>query len=233
MSENLTVVILRTAWSIESASPPCLKLLAWLKMAGIEHAVTTPKMAPESETGKAPYIVLEDGSFLADSQRIIEHLSKKHNIEMDVHLSAEQQAQALCLRRLFEDHYYFLIFYHRWMIAFDEIKGPYFHKLPALLKPIVPPMIRRQVKRDLTGQGTGKRSFEEVLMEAKVNLDAISVLLGDKDYFFNEPSSIDAVAFGYLENTINTPLESEMMRYAKTKENLVAFCTRFREVYFS
>ncbi len=230
---RLTVVVFKSTWNVESPSPFCLKLLAWLRMANIEHRVSAPRGRPASKTGKAPYLILADGTILADSQRAIEYLSKAHHVQLDTHLSAEQKAHALTLRRLFEDHLYFLLVYQRWVRDFDDIRDPYFSKLPIGVKSIVPPLIRRKVEKMLNGQGTGRRSWAEIVSEAKGDIDAIATELGDGDYFFGQPSSIDAVAFGFLENLLNVPATSEISEYACTKTNLVAFCQRFRAAFFT
>jgi len=227
------VVVFKSKWKVESPSPFCLKLLAWLRMANIEHTVSAPRGRPASKTGKAPYLILADGTILDDSQRAIEYLSKEHNVQLDAHLSAQQTAHALTLRRLFEDHLYFLLVYQRWVRDFDDVRDAYFSKLPVGVKSIVPPLIRRQVEKMLNGQGTGKRSWPEILSEAKADIDAIATWLGERDYFFGRPSSIDAVAFGFLENLLNVPATSEISEHAQTKANLVAFCQRFRAEFFT
>ena len=198
---DLGVVIFNSKWKIESPSPFCLKLLAWLEMAKIPYKTEQPKAAPKSKTGKAPYIILEDGTFIDDSQRCIEFLEKKHSIGMDDFLTPQQNAQSLAFRRLLEDHFYFLLIYQRWVKDFDKVKDAYFGVLPPVVRSIVPVIAKSGVTKSVYLQGTGKRSWSEIVAEAQYNIDALSDFLGEKDFFFTSASSLDAVAFGFLENS--------------------------------
>ena len=58
--------------------------------------------------GKCPWITDDDGTVVADSQFIIEHLIRKHNIEVPP-LSPEDAAVARSMRALVEDNLYFAI----------------------------------------------------------------------------------------------------------------------------
>ena len=53
--------------------------------------------------GKSPWITDDDGEPVSDSQLIIEHLMKKHNIQM-LKLTPEESAVARSLRALVEDN---------------------------------------------------------------------------------------------------------------------------------
>ena len=53
--------------------------------------------------GKSPWITDDDGEPVSDSQFIIEHLMKKHNIQM-LKLTPEESAVARSLRALVEDN---------------------------------------------------------------------------------------------------------------------------------
>ena len=53
--------------------------------------------------GKCPWITDVDGKVIPDSQIIIEHLMKKHNIKM-LELTPEEQAVAKGLRSILEDN---------------------------------------------------------------------------------------------------------------------------------
>ena len=58
--------------------------------------------------GKCPWMTDDDGTEVSDSQFMIEHLIKKHKIEM-LHLSPEDAAVARSMRCLIEDNFYFVM----------------------------------------------------------------------------------------------------------------------------
>ncbi len=58
---------------------------------------------PLGPKGKAPWITDDDGKDYSDSQFIIEHLTKKHNIQM-LKLTPEENAVARGLRAVVEDN---------------------------------------------------------------------------------------------------------------------------------
>ena len=53
--------------------------------------------------GKSPWITDDDGTEIADSQFIIEHLTKKHNIKM-MEMSPQEAAVERAMRALLEDN---------------------------------------------------------------------------------------------------------------------------------
>ncbi len=53
--------------------------------------------------GKCPWITDEDGKAVADSQFIIEHLTKKHNLQ-ELELTPQEAAVARGLRAILEDN---------------------------------------------------------------------------------------------------------------------------------
>lgn len=217
------------AWGVPSASPFCLKLTTWLRLAGIPYRsviADDPRKAPK---GKLPY-VNDEGEVLGDSGIIIERLRNKHAVTLDEHLSVEQRAHAHALCRTFEDSLYFVLVYLRWIAddGWAAIQKPYFGSLPAVVRGFVPRIARRQVRRTLHGQGMGRHSEAEVHGIARADLDAVSATLGDRDYLFGEVSSIDAVAYGFLENLRRFSVASPTRQRIEDDNKLVAYCDRIR-----
>ena len=76
-------------WGIPNISPACMKLETWLRMTGIPYQIAPPDMSAAPK-GKIPYID-DEGTLMGDSTLIIEHLSKKHNKDLDQGLSGAEQ----------------------------------------------------------------------------------------------------------------------------------------------
>jgi glutathione S-transferase len=79
----------------------------------------------------------------------------------------------------------------------------------------------------------GRHSEEVIIGQAKSDLDALSVLLADKAYFFGDaPSSIDACVFGFLGVSLYVDGDNPLYRYSASIENLMQYCERMRHRYF-
>jgi glutathione S-transferase len=234
MSE-LVVHHLAGAWGLPSVSPFCLKLDAYLRIAGIPHkAVTaaTPFAAPK---GKAPWIAHE-GRKIGDSGFIIDYLRTRFKADPDARLSPAQRGMSVALRRLIEENLYWTMVYDRWMVEPNwrvfrsVVLGGVFEPMRSLIAP----MARRGVRAQLKGHGIGLHSAEEIHAIGRRDIAALADVLGDKPYFHgDEPSEIDAVAYGQLANIMRPPIASPVKDDANARANLVAFIDRFRDRYYA
>lgn len=221
------------AWGVPSVSPFCLKLTTWLRMAGVEYESVQSANPTKSPKGKLPYIE-DDGSSIADTTFVIEHLTRKHHLELDAFLDEEQRTNRHLLKRTFEESLYFVFVYLRWMTdgGWREIQEAYFGSMPAVPRLFVPSIARRQVRRTLWGHGIGRHSEAEVNAVGVADIEALSAVLGELDFFFGRPSGIDATAYGFLENIRSFPVASVVRERLLEHENLVAFCDRVRDRYW-
>jgi len=221
-------------WNLPNASPFCMKLETYLRMANLPYEVINVKDPRKAPKGKLPCISI-DGEKIADSSFIIAHLQKTYNITLDNHLNATQKAQALTMRRLIEEHLYWAIVYSRWI---DEKNWPttnkvFFANLPAPMKYLVPFIVRKITQRALYEQGMGRHTQEQIYQLAVDDLQALNVLLGQQQFFFgDEPSSIDASAYAFLANILQSPIASPLQNYVKSQTSLVNYCARMKEKYF-
>ena len=61
----------------------------------------------------------------------------------------------------------------------------------------------------------------------RTDLRAIAVLLGSRPYFFGDgPTTIDAIAYGFLANLFFVPVETELQRIGLEYDNLRLYCER-------
>jgi glutathione S-transferase len=222
------------AFGLSDVSPFCLKLESYLRMAGIPY---TPKPAAfgKAPKGKIPFIE-EDGSFLGDSQLIIEHLKRKHGDTLDAKLSAEDIAQGHLVRRVLEESTYFHVVHERWIT--DEgfrLYKPVFEALfPPVVGKVVVPMIRRGVTKAVHTQGLGRHRPEEILEMGKADVSAVATVLGDKPYLLGEhPTSFDATLYAIIGSIIMFPVDSPLRKYTLGQQNLVRYCERFQQRFFA
>lgn len=220
-------------WNLPSASPFCIKLETYLKLAEIPYksnVIYDPRKAPK---GKLPYI--KDGEkIIADSSLIIEYLKKTYGDKLDGDLTPEQKAIAMSVQRLCEEHLYWIIMYNRWVsdAGWKIVNPVFFGKLSAPLRWFLPEMIRKNIKKACYNHGIGRFTDDERFLLGKQDLDAIVQLLGSKPYFLGDhPTSIDAVLFGFLSPLLNTPVPSQLREYAQQNLVLTAYDRRMQKIF--
>lgn len=221
------------AWGASSVSPFCIKLEAFLKLAEVPYqsAFGDPRKAPR---GKVPWID-DEGTLIADSQRIIEHLVQRHRLTLDDHLTRDQKTHGHALRRMIEEGTYFSMVYGRW--GDDTCWAAYKPVFDALLPPVIGGpiiwMVRRQMLKQLYNQGTARHTPEEIYALANRDFGALSDALGDKPFLFGEaPSSFDATAYAFTISVTAFPADNPIKEFVMSRTNLVSYVDRIQKKYF-
>ena len=222
-------------WGIPfpTAAPFPLKLATWLRMTGLPNEIVVENNPGKGPKGKSPWI--EDGDVrMGDSELIIRYLSEKYGVDPDARLSADDRAQSIAWRRMFEEHYH-QAFEHQLFFGRGghERLAQLVSTLPAVARLIAPPMLRSQARKQLHARGLGRHDEREIIEMGKADLDAASTFLGGRAYFLtDEPTLLDACAFGFLGVTIYVEGDNPLYRHAASLGNLVAFTERMRSRYF-
>jgi glutathione S-transferase len=222
-------------WGLPNASPFCMKLETYLRMAKLPFEKVIVHDPRKSLKGKLPCIS-DDGKKMADSGFIIEYLQHKYSDTSDSHLTEEQKASVLTLRRMLEEHLYWVIVYSRWIderywsIAkeafFGHLKGPLYYLIPRL--------VRKNLRSVLYKQGIGRHSVEEVYQLGIEDLHALSIVLEQHSFCMgDEPTSIDACVYAFLANILQPPLPSPLQDYAKAQKHFLTYCERMKERFYS
>lgn len=224
----LTLYKFGPQWNIADPSPFCVKLESFLKLNNIEYTLsndcirTALSKAPK---GKLPFIEFENGDGMGDSTMIIEELSKRHNIDMEATLSDQQKATSHAFRRMLDESTYWVLVYSRWLDdAGWNVIGPlFFDSAPPLMRNFIKSTMRKKVRKNLSGQGFGRHSRDEVYKIGQQDLHALSTLLGDDQWFFGAkaPTLLDIWSHAYIMNLISPPFDVPIKDYALSFENLV------------
>lgn len=225
------------ALGLPNASPFCMKVETYLRMAGLPF--TAPAMAMATlqgaPKGKLPYADI-DGVRVADSAHILAYLQQRHGNALDAWLTPLQHAQALALQRLLEDSLYWSLLYLRWIddSAWPQTREAFFSKMPAPLRWVVPHLARRSMRKALWAQGTGRHSAADILKRAQGEIDAIAQWMHERPYLMGEqPCSFDATAYAFLANLVEAQTDSPLRPYARQYPPLVAYCERMRQRYYA
>jgi glutathione S-transferase len=222
------------AFGLPNASPFCLKLELYLRMAGLPYRNRYTLELHRAPKGKLPWID-DDGTALADSGLIIDYLKGRYGDTLDRDLTPVQRATALAITRLLEEHLYWTVLHDRWIsaVGWKMTRPGFFGAMPWPLRVIVPWVARRGIRAELHGHGMGRHTPEQIHALGVADVDALAELLGDKACFLgSQATSVDAVAAAFLANIVMVPLESPIKRAAAAHPNLVAYCRRMAQQYF-
>lgn len=230
----IRLIQLPPAFGLPNASPFCLKLETWLRMAGLPYEnvyTANPRSAPK---GKLPAI--EDGETrMGDSGLIVAYLQQTYGVDLDVGLSREEKSVSLAWQRLIEEHLYWAMIYTRWgdEAGWQRTRQEFFGRMPWPVSLLVPALIRRSILGQLRGQGMGRHRPEEIHQMGIDDLDAIAAFLGAKPFFMGEQAtSIDAVVYGFLANVLRVNLDTPILRRALGYPNLSDYCARMESRYW-
>lgn len=222
------------AFGLPNASPFCMKLELYLRMAGLPYRNRYTLELHKAPKGKLPWIE-DDGTQVADSGLIIDHLQHKYGDPLDGELTSRQDAEALAIRRLLEEHLYWTVLHARWITeaGWAMTRPAFFGVMPWPLRAIVPRLARRGIRNELHGHGMGRHAPAQIEALGVADVDALAALLGDQAFFLGaKATSIDAVAAAFLANILMVPLETPIKAAAAGHANLVAYCRRMADRYF-
>ncbi len=221
-------------FGLPNASPFCLKLEAYLRMAGVAYETVDmpdPRKAPK---GKVPYID-DNGTLVADSHAIVTYLEDKYGKRLDAHLDEGERAAARALRVMIEEHLYWSNVYSRFIDerSWPTSKKEFFQSLPPVIRSIVPNILRKQIRKDLHSHGMGRHTPAEIRQLGEDDVRALSAWLGDKPWFTGDhPTELDASAYGMIAQLLWTPSNPDLKKVCAELPNLEAFCVRVRDTYF-
>ena len=220
-------------FGLPDASPFVTKVEMLLKLAKLpyERAAMSFRQAPK---GKIPYI--RDGdALLGDSTLIRFHLERIHGIDFEAGYDAKSLAIAWSVEKMLEEHLYWLAVHDRWMKDENFNRGPrqFFNMAPAVVRPVVVAMIRRQVAKTLRAQGLGRHSDAERADLARRDIDALSDILGGNSYLLGDrPCGADATIYAFVIGILCPVFTSATRDHMESKANLKAYAERITEEFW-
>jgi glutathione S-transferase len=229
----ITLYAFGPAFGLPDPSPFVTKAEVLLKMAGLAYRTDTNGMR-RAPKGKLPFIE-DDGERIGDSTLIRWHIEKKYRIDFDRGLGAPERAVAWAFEKMAEEHLYWALVDSRWMDDANFARGPakFFRQVPAPLRPIVIPLIRRRIRSWLHGQGMGRHSSAEIAALGVRSIDAIAEHLGQKPFFMGaEPTGVDASLFAFAAGALCPRFETPLRSAAERHENLKQYVGRMTGRYY-
>ncbi|MFO1329206.1 MAG: glutathione S-transferase family protein [Rubrivivax sp.] len=223
------------AFGLPNASPFCMKLENYLRMAGLPFEMVNDGNVLKAPLGKLPWID-DGGKVVADTHFIIEYLKQRYGDPLDASLTPPQRAQATAFQRLFEEDLYWAVVHTRWIddAGWAKTRQAFFGALPPPVAWVLPALARRGLRAELRGHGMGRHPVDEIHAIGCRDIDAVADFLGDQPYMLGEqPTSLDAIAYAFLANLLWAPVESPLRRHAQSRPTLEAYCQRMKARYYA
>jgi glutathione S-transferase len=234
ISRMLKVFTFSSAYDLPTVGPFGLKLEACLRMLDVPYEKVFEDDSRKGPKRKSPWIE-DDGVRLGDTELILMHVARKYGKRLDGDLSPEERARSLVLRRMLEEHYHQVFEYELFVHddGWAELRSLFSKSLPPVVSTLVPPLVRRSITKHLFERGIARHSPAEVEVMGRDDIDALSVWLGDREWFIaGGPTKVDAIAFGLLAVSIRSPVQTPVFRHARGKDNLVRFVDRAMARFF-
>lgn len=220
--------------NVPNFSPFCVKLELYLKATGAQFKIISepdPRKAPRK---KLPFIRLEDGTIIPDSEVIVQRLEKKY--QLDSFLSEEQKAHCHAYKRMNEDFFAWNLLYSRWINEdnWPKTRSIFFKGLPKLVLPIIAKMVQKKTIQAAYAQGVLRYTKDEREMLMRKSLQSFSTLLNKKKYFFSDTniSTLDCSIFGVLVNIIHSGVNPDLKEIVDEYPDLVKWTNIMKETYF-
>uniref|UniRef100_A0A914XHQ5 Uncharacterized protein n=1 Tax=Plectus sambesii TaxID=2011161 RepID=A0A914XHQ5_9BILA len=200
-------------------SPFCLKLETWLRANDIKYEVRQT-WTQRSSKGQLPFIEL-NGEQIADSQLIINALSRKFNKEDLTTLTQSQIGAARAVDRLIECSFIQAIVAFKYLEHLPElISGETIGLkwIPKVVTDVAAMFIKPTLREKLHSQGFGRLTREEQLEQARLDLQAIADVMGKNKFILDdEPHTVDFTLFGHFATFYYLPFDIVLKRMVRNE----------------
>lgn len=226
---TMTLHIFKAAWGGMQPSNLCLKVDVWLQIAEIEFERVASNLASRAPRRRVPFVRLDDGSWIDDSEVIIATLGARHGIDVDAGLSDAERGISRAVQRMIDEHMFFMLIDSRWNddLVWPRVRDNFLGPWPMPLRLWVGMIFRRGVRRRIRLQGLGRYTVAERAQKAEDNLRALDQMLGDKPFMLGDVvRSIDAAAYGMLATIYFADLDTSLAAMLRRFPRLIAYTLR-------
>jgi glutathione S-transferase len=190
-------------------SPFCMKVRAILDYKHLKYECMNPLLARRilnrRGTGKVPAIDI-DGDFITDSTDIAYALDERFPDPPLLPSKAHERGLAHAIEDWADESLYFIGLYYRWYEA--EGRKPVAAVFGASLKGrLTYRFYLRRILGQLRGQGTLRKTPQQIAVDLERNLDAVEQLLATGPYVLGDaPYICDFALWGQLKYLARTPV---------------------------
>jgi len=215
-------------------SPFVEKVVRGLQLKGVSFELVEPKGPTDlrkwnPQTGKMP-VVEFDGEKVYDSTLILRRLDQLVRVPplfADDPVAAANQRQ---LEDWADESLYWYVMAFMWT---PKNSGATANRnlsfVPGLLRPLLVPLVRRQIGGMIRAQGMGRLPEPMLATEFGARLDDLLRMLGDKPYFYDvRPSVADLAVYGQLASA-RSEVAPETRRAVAERPRLLDYMKRVEQ----
>lgn len=219
----LKLLTFKPAFGVRSPSPFCYKADALLTLAKLDFE-RVPSLPKDSPSGKLPALIDAD-AVICDSSLIQSYIENTLNRPFHEKPSPSHSADALAYKRMFEEHFYFVSLYLRWIKHPDVTKKALFSEFPFGIRNLLFKMVQRSVLKQTTLQGIARLSHETILEQGLDDLNAVSTRLTNQPYLLgNTLTTADIALYPFLVNTAIAPFHTLLRERCREDSTLRTYC---------
>ena len=223
------------AFGLRETGPFALKVMSYMKLAGIpfsEHVQGDPRKAPKK---KIPYIN-DDGVEIGDSAFIIKHLKTKFGNPLAEGLSAQQLAAGHAVKVMLEERTYWTgMIYPRWVKKDHHkmIADKFFSEIPSFIRGPIFGMVAMGVAKSADGQGIARHSEAEIYELGLEDVKTVEALLGDRNFMLGDnPAEVDATVYAFLHGFSAEVFPTPIQAHISASKSLMAYLARMDGLVF-
>lgn len=228
MEGELTLVARKACFGLPTACPSCLPVYIYLKFAQLPFSLDFNLIHPDSE--QIPYV--ESGTYVAynnEKDGVIENLKEDGIVDLDSEVRSVPEW--ISTKAMVSSWLADALMYELWVGS----DGSSAHKIyySDLPWPIGKFLYYKQVRiakqlLGITKENVDRRE-EEIYGRATIAYEALSTRLGDQSYFFDRPTSLDAVFLGHALFTLQAFPETSVLRGKLLEHsNLVRYADKLK-----
>lgn len=211
-------------WGMPSLSPFCSKVFYFLTWARLPFEVIQVFNPRQGSKGKFP-VIDDEGVVIAASEFIIKYCQEKYGVNI------EDPIEDLSIRRLVEEHLYFIILYSRWIDPEnkEQIDRAFRHFFPKGTGKLVLSLIRRQLRKQGYFQGISRHSRQQIYQKGVEDLQAVESFIVQSQQ--DRCRVIDMSLYAFLQVIQQTPLDIPIRSYLIESQAIQDYLVQKRNLF--
>jgi len=204
-----------------------------------KKVIVTTQSFEIAPKGKIPFIDYQ-GKLVGDAFLIIEMFKQTEGIDLDAGLTPVERSISLAFRRMIKENTYWgaaeirFGIEENWQRFRPVLARALFPKTPVVISERFAEEFSKIMISQMHSHGIGRHSHEEIVQITCADFQALSDFLAYKPFFMgDQPTTLDATAYGYIGNFMQPRFESPIVDYLLERSNLCQHYERMTQQFLA